>query len=190
MNPESASTGESRTYADHEIVNLAVQSQDDTTDDVYSLDPLAEELDRDQVAELVHYQRTATVENGGIEFGLGFNVGEADFVEQAAGNQSSVDISDPGNIAVIYDEAGVIDFLKMGAADRTADGIVDYRELNLREIYGEGPFVDATDDLSIHIESFTGGTSQESTGEVAVQMAFAVYDAPDGVPRFSNPLRR
>jgi len=187
---------EMKSYADHEHINLSVSSNADSNtnpDSVFSVDPLAEELESNQVAELVYYRRNAVNSQGGFEFGLGFNVTSDDFVEQAASNQIEINVGDEsgfsGGAIAIYEEPGIIDFFEAGTEQDDDQLITQSQfELPIKELYNSGPFVDSTDNLDIHLEAnnATGGTQNAA---VQVQMVYEIHEVAQGVPRFSDPRR-
>jgi hypothetical protein len=179
-------------YADHEHCNLSIgiaeSSGSSEVDEFFSVDPVAEELDGNQVAELVLYDVNAHLDGGELEFGLGFNTGENEFLEQATGN-NPLDFGIDSNTfgGVYYEEPGIIDFQQFGGRDEVDANYVE-RQINYRERYSGGLFIDSTDELDIHIE-VANQTGQNVSGEVHAQLVFAIHDVAQGIPQFANPSR-
>lgn len=175
-------------YADIEFINLVLQGEfgDGTnTDEVFRLDPLADELERNQIAELVYYRNDTRSEGGEIEIDVGFNVGNADFLTQAAGNNSSQIEQQSVVKGALYDEAGVLDFYEEGDSGSSVDLHRD-KEIDFRDLFHDGPFIDSTDDLSVHIEvdNDSGNPVQASA---KFQFGYVIHEVAQGVPRFSDP---
>lgn len=179
---------EASSYADHEVINLAIQTDGSDFDEFLSVEPLDDELERNQVAELVYYERNAEVSFGNFEFGLGYNVSEEDFIEQAAANQTDIQPSGDGAQLAIYEEPGIIDYTEIGLAD-DATNETQRREYPIKELFNHGPFVDSTDNLDLHVETASGGTGNAGDSSVQVQMIYAIHEVAQGVPQFSDPRR-
>jgi len=184
---------EAESYADHEFINLALNTEladGETTDEVVSLDPTAQELEPNQVAELVYYRRNAQSNGASLEFGFGYNVAEQDFIEQAAANQT--DFTPDPNVSLsqgaLYEEPGVIDFVEIPSAsgqERNSDS----REFAVKDKFNHGPFIDSTDDLDVHIEAANNTGVNGLNASVQVQAVYAIHEVAQGIPRFSDPRR-
>jgi hypothetical protein len=186
---------EAGSYADHEHINLALtpRTGPGANADVFQdVEPLAGELESNQVAELVYYRRQITGNGGSFEFGLGFNVSDQDFVEQSAGNQTDLNLDAADEFEncplAIYEEPGIIDFYASGNRAAVEDRFNDETEFAVKEIFENGPFIDSTDNLSLHLES-NNNTAEDQNMQISVQMVFAIHEVAQGVPRFSDPRR-
>lgn len=179
-------------YSDHEHINLAFSRDvlDGTQFDSFnSFEPLAGELESNEVAELVFFRANYYAESGGYEFGVGFNVSDDDFLEQAPGNnptaQSGV-FDGEGNVA-LYEEPGVIDFVSSG--QQGDDRRIQLRtEIDYKDTYHSGPFIDSTDDLDLHVEA-NNGSGNPGTFEVQMQFVYKIHEVAQGIPQFANPMR-
>jgi hypothetical protein len=141
------------------------------------------------VAELVWYDRYLHVTRGVHELGVGFNVADQDFIEQAGANQKDFEIdgASDSNVA-IYEEPGIIDFIEHGDKANAPASDPVQRSVPFKELYNHGPFIDSTDDLDIHFEySNQSGTSSQYG--VQIQLVYAVHEVADGIPQFADPRR-
>lgn len=184
---------EAAPYADHEHINIGITGQTDAgemNDAFFSAEPLADELEPNQVAELVSFERSGRITGGQMEFGLGYNVSENDFIEQSGANQTTVqvpDAADTGKVAV-YEEPGIIDFYSIGSSELVGSGDPQLRQVDFKEKYENGPFIDSTDNLDFHIE-YSNQTGNGQQYSVEIQMVYAVHEVAQGVPQFSDPRR-
>lgn len=186
---------EAASYADHEHINLAFNLSLPTgqqTDDTLALDPLADELDSNEVAELVYYSREVSNPAGQFEFGLGINVSEGDFVEQAgANNPTAFDISEDTGFSgggAIYEEAGVLDYFEAPTKRGGVEGTLGLREIPFKELYNHGPFIDSTDDLDVHLEANNDTGADQNVG-VKAQLVYETHEVAQGIPEFADPRR-
>jgi len=183
-------------YSDHEHVNIGVALKADPgeqADTFNSVDPVAEELDSNEVAELIYYSHQINVTGGFLEYGLGFNVSDDDFVEQSANNQTTFNTGGfSGSDAVaVYEEPGIIAASALGDGDDVDDGSDGRYQISYRGTdspFSMGPFVDQTDDLDIHLE-FSNQTNSDQTADLAIQLVYRIQEVAQGVPQFSDPRR-
>lgn len=182
-------------YADHErqviAVNLTLGAGEEADTDT-DLDPVGERgIDPDEIAELVSIRRTAVSDGGEFEFDLGLNLGFDEYPTQAASNLQSgnqlevIDGNPQGQELSNYSEIGALD-----SGNHCADGQRDEHQFseyyeNLPENYGSGPYVDATDNLSLHVEA-DNGTGSTRDYRLVYILTWNVEEADDRIPRFSR----
>jgi len=96
-----------------------------------------------------------------------------------------------------YSEPGVIDFGTViatsgydeaaGGAGAGASAMAKTRELNFRQAFGSGPYVDRTDDITVFAEM----NSEQNVADVSLEMTYALYwnveEMPEGRASFARP---
>lgn len=183
---------EAESYADHEHINLAININNDAGQNpeiVKDVDPLADELEMNQVAELVDYRRLFRCSGSKFEIGLGYNLSKNDNVSQAAANVTDFDEPEfSAFVGAIYDEPGVIDYFETANKNDNVNPEKERVERNIKDNFEHGPFIDSTDNLSIFVEgnNQTGNTQKAS---LQVQFVYQIHEVASGIPRFSDPRR-
>lgn len=188
-----------RSYSDHEkqIIALTISlSPGEDYDSFTQFEPLGKRgLDPDEVAELVSLHRVMGAASGESELALGINQQEFDAPTQAAGNvqegrELTANDTPGGKVSSVanYEELSVLDFASTGANPINQQKAVLERDFNFADQYGEGPYVDASDDLSVHAEFSHEGSSTADTFFGIYELMWNVTQAPDGVPQFSAPI--
>lgn len=185
-------------YGDHDVqvVALAGDTGSNTNEDVFlTFEPLGKfnGLDPDEVAELVYYERSLNYGAGAFEFGLGFNLSEDEFAEQAANNNpTGNDVRsefDSLQATANYTEAGLIDFFSDDQSINNGSSDNPERvEYYFPDMFGSGPYIDQTDDISIHYEPSNNTGSTASVG-VQIRMVWKVTKVEEGIPEFALPRR-
>jgi len=135
-------------------------------------------LDPNEMAELVGFRANHSYEGTGtIEYGLGINMADDQFVEQANVNNTAIAREDSEVRIVNYSEQGIIDFFKSDGGQSTRESDM----FNFRAELGTGPFIDANDDLTLHVENTADNT------DVHYVLYWDVFELPEGRSRFSLP---
>lgn len=192
-------------------------SDSDALDEVVQEDPVGKNrLDSDEIAELAGFYRQFRVllfdenansqtEPGDViaELGMGINLSENEFAEQSANNNANsrgVDGIGPGTIRIAnYEDAGVLDtasftgnagFLGSAGEGGTGQNAAQDRWADLRGFAGSGPFVDITDDITIHVELDERNYVARSQLAAEYILYWNVSELPEGRASFSRPSAR
>jgi len=192
-------------YSDHEVQNISALltgiSPGDEADTFTRLEPLGQRgLDPNEVAELVALYRIVAAPNGETEVDLMINGSKDESPSNAAGNITTgfldgapedANGNNQGPLANYMDN-GVLD---TGAALNDPDPITATNQsgyfVNFRSEFGSGPYVDANDDLGLHIEFDVPSDAPNSeTMQVIYRLYWHVVEVSDGIPEFGSPARR
>lgn len=179
-------------------------------------DPVSERgLDNDELAELVGFYRVVNVlaknEQGatqtqvgevGAEVALGINLTGQEFPNQSNFNNGGEEVlnDDTGSVSKNnYSEPGAIDVsgpiaVKPGAAPTTDSDITagsqsfnEQRTFFFPDRLGSGPYLDATDDLSLKVEATKENVSAGTLVEVIYILYWDVQEMPEGRASFARP---
>lgn len=178
-------------YADHDVQVVAAKPRflggnaGNEIDDVIQLEPVSNRgVDSSAVAELVAMYRYASIrtqegsnaEAVHFEADLGINLTDSELPTNLTNNATNelIEASSTGTyegdgaISISnFEEPGVLDTL-------SATAFIDWseqRQYNFREELGSGPYMDRTDDLSIHLEL----EAQGQTGPVEAEIYYVLY---------------
>lgn len=189
-------------YADHEVqyIGTNVSTTDGTSvDEEVNIEPVSQRgIDSDELAELVAMYRTASIqpassaaagENTEAETGLGLNLSGASESPNDASSQATIlDTNESGASLRVgeIDDPGVLDQVVAQVFGGTGATSTTERFVNFREVFGSGPFVDKTDDLTIYGELQPDGTNQVKM-ETNYLLYWNVEEMPDGRASFSRP---
>lgn len=208
-------------YADHEVQVIHGRAQtfpldnDEEIDEVLEFEPVSDRgLDSDELAELVAFYRTVTIQlqneqsttqtqigQGQLEYGLGINLSESEFAEQSGEAHGGQRLDDVDGVLVKnnYAEPGVLDSINdleanSGAAPATdstisvgPNGGEFTRFMNFPRNFGSGPYVDRTDDLTMHIEAANKNFNGDVQVFVSVILYWDVKEMPEGRASFARP---
>jgi hypothetical protein len=175
-------------YSDHEHINLGFTANPDNNQEIeLSLDPLDDELDGGQVAELVHYDRSLNVDKLGLEIGIGYNVAPEQFAAQSAQFKTTEEFDNDAGKLAIYEEPGIIDSISLKAGD-AATALQAEKHIDYLQRYDQGIFVDGTDDLSFFLEVEPEGNT-DAFADGQLQFVYKIHEVAQGVPQFANPAR-
>lgn len=192
-------------YADHEVQTIGVQSLNKGTSELEELvqaEPVSERgIDNDELAELVAMRRIGTVQFQGAQAGESPVLAEAGFGLNLTGDQENPTQLPTSNLLVEtaespeartvlgeLDDPGVLDTFHYGAVPPQSGGTALERFVDLRETFGSGPYVDATDDLSFYLETEAASPDgDEFKLELVYQLYWNVEEMPEGRASFSRP---
>ncbi len=203
---------------DVQVLYFRAQNESGETgqvDEVLQYDPVSERgLDNDELAELVGFRRTLTIyvedeidgpqsQPGNVigEFGFGINLTEQEFAEQGGQLAPNEDV-DNGTVEQFNrSEPGVIDSLApfvirpglAPAADATVSAGGNSQNLSrtffFPERLGSGPYIDSTDDLTLHVEAQKDNIVDAA--QISVEGSMVLYwnveEMPEGRASFSRP---
>lgn len=183
-------------------------------DTVIQFEPVSDRgLDSDELAELVGWRRNITakivqedeasqtfVGDGQIEVGLGINLTEGEFAEQSGRNFGAREIqatADQTIVANNYSEPGVLDthasspttgFISgTEGAGGSGTNVTDTESQFYPDYLGSGPYVDRTDDITLHLEA----QSVSVVGRIILEAHYILYwnveEMPEGRASFARP---
>lgn len=153
-------------------------------------------------------EEATTTEPGDVlaEIGLGVNLSEQEFAEQSGAQQNGTVVEDfdegtigQQNVVNNYSEPGVVDTMApitiAPSAAPTTDQDISVggpnversRTMFFSEKLGTGPFVDRTDDLTLHSEVQTINANCRAVVEVIYVLYWSVEEMPEGRASFSRP---
>jgi len=172
-------------------------------------DELAELVTMYRTFDMVDLTADATqTEIGHVEAeaGIGINLGQNEHPTQAAGtgptNEERNLVVDSPNVTQNqgsnYSEPGALDatsgYIDVGfneVADGTggpgSGGVVNERFIDFRDVYGSGPYVDATDDISVNLELECFNYNGTATVESTYILAWNISEMPEGRASFARP---
>lgn len=169
-------------YGDVEIQQIKVElNAGAQNQNRFQTEPLDGQLDRNEVAELVHLYRWASV-NGGVNTASGgnFEIMEAEFgvnygtVDVSVGNDNNWTESGTGE-GDAFSSAGsrmfdrTFDYVSLGAS---SNGAWSERDLDFKGVFGTGPIVDEGDNLDVRVNAGDG----DFGNEYYIAAAFLVHD--------------
>lgn len=217
----SESMEESDSYSDMEVQHITATAQSTDVGGIefdYLVDPLDGDLDANEVAELVYYQRRVSmnVNQDGSELGdassargeFGFGINLPNIDSHLLNRTNDGDTLQPndggsGQMPVnTVDDAGILDAVTVSVAhsfEDTSQGTgagAEYsepaeREIQFGQIFGHGPYVDRTDELSLGAEINNYGIENGRVDlHMDVQLAFATYEVEGGRAEFAPPSQR
>lgn len=184
----------------------------------YITEPLDQNgIDNDEVAELVYYKRTLSMyvrQDGTVgsndgsakgEFGFGINLPNADaHLLNLTGDGVTLDPNevnaDQGDFLVnSVDDPGILDSETVAVTRdkaNTTDGVgagAEYSEptiweLNMRDAFGRGPFLDRSDDLSLFVEINNYGIDNARVDiAVDIKLVWDVHEVDGGRASLAPP---
>lgn len=188
-------------YADHEVQTIGItETNEGEAENSFEtkVEPVSERgIDNDELAELVYMRRIGGVfliggqageEQVNAEAGLGLNLsGDSENPTQLATNAT---IFENGDVFLGEStDPGTLDTFMYSAVPPQSVGTTMEREVNFRETFGSGPYVDKTDDITIYTEteSSAGADSDDFKLELVYQLYWNVEEMPEGRASFSRP---
>lgn len=197
-------------YSDYEVQTVArrlggvAAGSDDDKDKIYNVEPVYPNsgIDSDELAELVGLFRTATVDNFGggqvsAEYDLGLNLSPQELPGRVLRAFNGRDVSDEGIVIRNQDsdnineaglegnDAGILDTNTLVAGVNNSS--TSERMVNFRSMFGTGPFVDKTDDISIHMELEEKDNTAGNSFQVVTYLYWDVTEQPGGRASFARP---
>lgn len=186
-------------YADHEFQTIrmvAVEPQGDVggqaSDREY--EPLGGDLQNDELAELVHIWGSLqvdasdgdpTVQDQPNSIGGQAEVSvNLDGAERPTSDQRDVNYGDedsPAVLGIMQTGTGVGAFSGTGGGGGAPN---DDFYLNLREIFGTGPFFDKADDISVRTEVVADNFTPQIQAEAYWHLGYRVYEIESQRPTF------
>lgn len=206
MSMDMGTGGAGVEYADHEVqtLNFQITTADGSTQEGrLKTDPVSQRgLDNDEIAELVGFYRTLSLQPSGQQNGtqlgplnveVGFGINTDSVLENLTDLPSNATIvEDPDASSGVVrigesDDPGIIDGSAVHGLEDTDLGAGSIeRTMNFKDMLGSGPYVDATDDLV-----FNGEVQSQTGDNFILEYGFILYwevqEMPEGRASFSRP---